>query len=255
MSNEAITPVVAPEAAWPVLFLVRRGVVPEGDFLGWVVEIPPEPLSTAQRKGWAFAHASEVPSGAPALDAVLDAMGFPSRFVGIGAPARLVAWGLVEPSVWESAVVNWVERRLARKAESQPARPTFAAVDATIGQVADSFLDPFLAVRPGVNPPLRLIEGGDPELEAMGVARVLRERLLAEDPRDWPSWFDGVRVLVPAGGSRVATWRHSLERAGFPVLPVERRSLADTGIARWLVRRLDLASWSELPLPFGAREK
>ncbi len=256
---------------WPVLFLSRNGVTPPMDFVGWVLEIPPEPTSAAAREGRLSALPPEPAPDGDLMDAVMEGLGVTGHLAGIGTPARLVAWGLVEPSTWEQRVVAWVERRTGMAAEHLPEPANTAHPDPAVEEVVASFLDPFVAVPVRVDAQPALIEGGDTELEAMGVARALRQRLLAFEPGEWPARWDAMQVLLPSAGERMAGWRRALEAMGFPVLPQEWRSLADTGAGRWLVRLVDLAAWGEarvpratlravldspfLPLPEDARRK
>ncbi|HQK52452.1 MAG TPA: PD-(D/E)XK nuclease family protein [Myxococcota bacterium] len=219
------------------------------DFVGWVVEIPPEPTSAQAREGRLSALPPQTATDQALMDAVMEGLGVTGHLTGIGTPARLVTWGLVEPSAWERRVVAWVERRTGMKADPLPEQVDAAHRDPAVEEVAASFLDPFVAVPVRVDAQPLLIEGGDTELEAMGVARTLRQHLLAADPGEWPARWNAMQVLLPSAGERMAEWRRALEAMGFPVLPPEWRSLADTGAGRWVVRLVDLAVWGEVPLP------
>jgi hypothetical protein len=172
-------------AVWPVLYLVRPGAEPPGDYLGWVVKIPAEPTAQALAGAGCPVRPDRLPAGQAPLDAALEALGLPGKLAGLGRPARMVAWGFVVPSAWEQAVVGWVARQVELEPmwqDGQAARGPDALADPAMEQVAAVFVDPFHTLE--VRDPDRVcwIEGADPELEALGVARRLRQELAQYDP-------------------------------------------------------------------------
>ena len=214
------------------LFIVRPGVYPER-YLGHLLTVPdlPEPGSILAK------------GTGPLADADLEEL-FEKSLVGVGRPARLVPFGLVEPTAWERRFVAWVSRRLGLEPEA--GWEALAARDRNprFGRLAAALADP-LAAPPESSGDLSLLACDDPELEAIAAARRIRAWLAPQPFERWPEALDGVLVLLPASPERRSTWKRVLERHGIAADVPAYLPVAGLPLGRWLLSLCRLARFGE----------
>ena len=245
------------------LLLHRRGVLFEDPWLGPTFELPAEP--TVASLGLTADHPEALDALVANDNALPERLGLDRDLAQFGRVTAIRAWALHDPTPWERRVVAWIATHLditdPLLADEPPAGP-FAALGNTLA-------DP-IAPWPATPPAgLALLEGDDPDLEALGATRRLRQQLVAEEPTTWPAWTNGVLILVPDDATRLAIWRARLEEAGLPVRSRGWQSLTETPVGRWAlalaalaggdtraVRRVDLEAVFGAPLftmPDGGR--
>jgi len=220
------------------LFIVRPGVYPER-YLGHLVTVPDVP---------APAVPGSIPGQGtkPPTDAGLDAL-FASSLVGVGKPARLVPYGLVEPTAWERRFVAWASRHLGLEPESGWDTLASERRNPSFESLAAALADP-LAPPPSASVDLSLVACDDPELEAIAAARRIRAWLAREPFERWPEALDDVLVLLPASPERRSTWKRVLEKHGLAADVPAYLPVAGLPLGRWLLSLCRLARFAEEPV-------
>jgi hypothetical protein len=220
------------------LFVTRGGVYPKR-YLGYLIVVPPVPAP------------EDVPAAALGTagqvgDALEEGL-FGDRLAGIGKPARLIPFGLVEPAAWERRFVAWVARRVGVAPE--PGWDTLAERDRNpaFASLAVALSDP-LSVAPEASTALRLVECDDPELEALAAVRRIREWLAPQPLERWAEVLDEVLVLLPSSPERRATWKRVLEKHGIAADVPGYAPLVSLPLGHWLLSLARLARWNEEPV-------
>lgn len=245
------------------LLLHRRGVLFEEQWVGPTLALPPPP--SASSLGLIADRLGDLDALATDADALPIRLGLDRELAQFGRIEAIRPWGLHQPTPWERRVVAWIAAQLG-VADPLPCEDAWSGPLAPMGAV---LADP-LSRWPDAPPSgLTLLEGADPDLEALGATRWLRRDLVGIDPAAWSTWTDSVLILVPDDALRLATWKARLEEAGLPVRSRGWQSIADSPVGRWFlslaslaggdriaVRRSDLHAVFDAPLytmPVGGR--
>ncbi len=224
------------------LLIQRHGVLFDEEWVGPTLELPAQPTATSL--------ALTADSGAELLrlasdpDALPILLGLDRDCAQYGGVTALRLFGLHEPTLWEQCVVKWIAARL----EVVNPLLTQEAAQGPLAPMGEVLADP-LARWPETPPKgLTLLHGEDPDLEALGATRWLREQLLNVDRAEWEHWVDGVLILVPNDEERLSVWRARLEEAGLPVKSRGWESLAETPVGKWVVALAGLVGGNNRPI-------
>ena len=226
------------------LLLQRRGVLFEAEWVGPILELPPQP--TAKSLGLRAEMQGELEVLVSDPNALPIRLGLERECVQFGRIDAIQPHGLHDATKWERLVVSWIAGRLG---VADPLSEAAAeAADGPMAAMGRILADP-IARWPDAPPTgLTLLHAEDPDLEALGATRWLRQLLLDVEPDAWPTWVDDVLIVVPDDAGRVANWRTRLEEAGLPVRSRGWESVAETPIGRWALALASLAGGEDRPV-------
>lgn len=244
------------------LLLHRRGVLFDESWVGPVLELPAPPTADDLWGVGGAPAAGAAADGLPAPltdDDVAARVGLDRALAQVGRIDALRLWGLHEPSPWEQRLTRWVAARLGVAVPVEP-----AAARSPFSSVAEAIPDPILPW-PAVPPGLDVRCGGDPDLEALGAVRWVRQALVGAGPSAPAEWLSGVLVLIPDDPARQLAWEARLSEAGLPFQSRGWASLGESPVGRWAVglarlstahdiRREDLSAVFDVPLFVMPRE-
>lgn len=218
------------------LLAARVGCALPETYLGHVLTVPPEPTE-AELGRLGLTEEAVVAASERGDDALFELLGAHHALPGVGRPGELRAHGMVAPSPWEQRWLGWVATRLGVPLVHPGSEPGPLA---GFGQLASN-----PAARWPDCPPagLNLVVGESFELEARAVARSIRAAMIEMEPSEWPTFLDGVTIVLPPGGARSATWRRILEELEVPVVNAAWGPVVDTSVGRWAVALCRLAGW------------
>ncbi len=220
----------------PDLIFSRSHVAPPLPFVGHQVTLPALPsvaeLTKAGLDPQVVIEAWN--QDRPHFWRLLDA---PALLAGVGRPTQARLWGVVVPTPWERAFLDWACAELGCTLRDDT---TSAGPCASVSAALRSPLAAWPASPPAT---LSALAATDTSLEALGVAQALRTELATQPISGWPAWCDNTLILLPRDPTRLATWRRVLGEHGLPALTEQVTSLADSVAGRWLCALADLAGW------------
>ena len=166
--------------------------------------------------------------------------------------------GMVERSAWKEFYLHWLSELLnaeilgeTRRSATGPKESDEVARKLTAGKI-EPWASPsaFLADKEAGQTTLRRTD--TPRGEARAAARQVRTWLADEAgnlPEDAPEQLDDVLILLPEDSDALGRWKREFDRHDLPVDAQHTRSLANTGLAQWLLDVAELGEWGGDPKP------